>query len=479
MSSDPILVWLHSDLRLDDNPALFAAAQTKRPVVPIFIFDESTNKKWKLGGASRWWLHHALEDLSSQFEELGSKLLIFLGNTEEVLAQLKSDYPDCALYFHRRYTQSEREQDAKIRELFSDREVKDFSGNLLYEPELIKTKQGNPYQVYTPYWNACLDYGQPAKPVAAPKNLISPSRWVKSTPLADLKLLPSIDWDGGMKSFWEPTVEGARKLFQKLREKKLDQYKEGRDLPAEDGTSKFSPYLHFGQLSIRRLWHELYTRPVKKAESKTQYLKELVWRDFAYHLIYHFPHTDLQPLREDFKRFPWSSEKKILRAWQKGQTGYPMVDAGMRQLWTTGWMHNRVRMVVASFLVKHLLLPWQEGALWFWDTLVDADLASNTMGWQWSAGCGADAAPYFRIFNPMTQSEKFDATGAYLREWVPEISKLEDKYIHAPWSAPADALAKAGIVLGKSYPKPIVDHKESRDRALKAFESISKGKKAS
>lgn len=477
MNSRPILVWLQSDLRLDDNPALFEATKSKRPVIPIFILDENLNQKWKPGGASRWWLHYALEDFNLELEGLGSKILLFKGEAPKVLKQLVTETNAAGIYFHRRYTKPEREQDEEVRNLFSEIEVKDFSGNLLYEPPLIKTQQGKPYQVYTPFWNACLNTGQPAKPLSSPKSLSPPLRWPKSLDLNALQLLSKISWDQGIKDFWEPKISGARSLFKTFRDSKFDHYKISRDLPGKDGTSKFSPYLHFGQLSIRRLWKELYSRPSKNNDSKTQYLKELVWREFAYHLIFHFPHTDLLALREDFRKFPWIVDAKSLRAWQKGETGYPLVDAGMRQLWNTGWMHNRVRMLVASFLVKHLLIRWQDGAIWFWDTLVDADLASNTLGWQWSAGCGADAAPYFRIFNPITQSQKFDETGDYLRRWVPELAKLDNKWIHEPWNAPEGVLTKAGVVLGKTYPKPIVDHKMARERALKAFENISKGKK--
>jgi len=479
MSSKAILVWLQSDLRLDDNPALFAASKTGRPVIPVFIFNEGVNENWRLGAASRWWLHHALQDFNSELESIDSRLLLRTGKTIEVLQKLVDETKSNAIYFHRRYSKPERDEDEIIQKTFSDLEIKDFSGNLLYEPQNIQTKQGKPYQVYTPYWNACLDKGQPPKPLAPPKELLAPASWPKSEKLSSLSLLPTKNWDEGMKKFWKPEIAGARELFKTFRDEKMDSYKDSRDIPALDGTSRLSPFLHFGQLSSRRLWSELYKRPVKNAASKTQYLKELVWREFAYHLLFHFPQTDLAPLREDFKKFPWASNPAALQAWQKGQTGYPLVDAGMRQLWQTGWMHNRVRMVVASFLVKHLLLKWQDGAKWFWDTLVDADLASNTLGWQWSAGCGADAAPFFRIFNPITQSQKFDREGTYLREWVPELTKLDSKWIHEPWAAPADVLKKAGIVLGITYPQPMVDHKQAREKALKAFEKLSKGRKDS
>jgi deoxyribodipyrimidine photo-lyase len=299
--------------------------------------------------------------------------------------------------------------------------------------------------------------------------------------LDDLELLPEIDWAGGMREAWTPGESGAIKALERFRKSAVADYPDGRDRPDKPGTSRLSPHLHFGEISPRQVWHKLAPGSqsgMSESDRKSAwaYLREVGWREFAYHLLYHFPHTPCEPLRPEFKKFPWRKDAKALKAWQKGNTGYPIVDAGMRELWHTGWMHNRVRMIVASFLVKDLLLPWQEGAAWFWDTLVDADLANNTLGWQWTAGCGADAAPYFRVFNPTLQGKKFDPDGAYVRRWIPELAKLDARYIHEPTKAPADALKRAGITLGKDYPKPIVDHGEARDRALAALDTIKKNK---
>ncbi len=478
MSTEPVIVWFRQDLRLDDHPALLAAVKSGSPVIPLYIYDEENQEGWKIGGASKWWLHYALKDLSKQIEEAGSKLILGSGKSDQVLAALCRECKAQKVFFNRRYEPASRELEEKISKELKviGIEFESFAGSLLFEPEAIKTKQGGPYQVYTPYWRACLEKLPIEKSLPAPKNIPSPTKFPKSKDLKDFNLLPKISWDSGFAKFWDPSLEGARKLFKDHRDHKLDDYKEARDFPGTDGTSRLSPYLHFGQISPRRIWHSLYDRPVKNADGKTQYLKEVVWREFAYHLLYHFPHTDSNPLRSEFKKFPWQQDEQKLCAWKKGQTGYPFVDAGMRQLWQVGWMHNRVRMMVASFLVKHLLIAWQEGAHWFWDTLVDADLASNSFGWQWTSGCGADAAPYFRIFNPIMQGEKFDPEGIYIRKYVPELEKMPNEWIHKPWEAPPDVLKKAEVKLGETYPKPIVDHQKARERALKALEKVQKSK---
>ena len=359
--------------------------------------------------------------------------------------------------------------------------VESFNGGLLYEPAHVATKEGRPYQVFTPFWRALLAREEPAEPVAAPRKLAPAAKTAAGLSIEDLDLLPTIPWAGTMAKTWSPGEAGARERLDAFVAAGLGGYATGRDRPDRDGTSALSPHLHFGELSPRRAWHAVRTaaggRPVAKLTGGPEtYLRELGWREFASHLLFHFPHTSDAPLRSDYARFPWARDPVGLRAWQRGQTGFPVVDAGMRQLWATGWMHNRVRMIVASFLVKDLRITWLEGARWFWDTLVDADLAANTLGWQWAAGCGADAAPYFRIFNPTSQGEKFDPDGTYVRTWVPALAKLPTADIHAPAEAEASALAKAGIALGRDYPEPLVDHAEARKLALEALKAVSRAK---
>jgi deoxyribodipyrimidine photo-lyase len=474
--STPVVVWFRFDLRIDDHWALIHASKKDRPIIPIFIWDEEAEESWPLGGASKWWLHQALLGLESELLERGLQLIFKKGRAEKILSDVCKKTLASEVFFNRRYEAHAIRQEQRVREALKKNSIRSesFNGNLLVEPQELQTKQGRPYQVYTPYWRSFLEKGDPAKPLSAPKDFQAFRSKIDSDSIKSWQLTPKISWDQQIAEYWKPQVSGARELFKMLLDDKLSEYQDRRDFPAMDGTSRLSPYLRFGQLSPRRLWHGLADRKVKKPVGKTTYLKEIVWREFAYHLIFHFPHTDHEPLRSDFKKFPWDKNKKNLSAWKKGRTGYPIVDAGMRQLWAHGWMHNRVRMIVASFLVKHLLLPWNEGAKWFWDTLVDADLASNTMGWQWAGGCGADAAPYFRIFNPITQSEKFDAAGEYIRRWVPELKNLPEAWIHHPWEAPPLLLKSSGIELGKTYPFPIVDHKQARARALSAFSELKK-----
>jgi len=361
-------------------------------------------------------------------------------------------------------------------------EVKHFNSALLHEPAAIANKQGRPFQVFTPYWRHCL-----ALPVGPPikltvRTLPAPAAWPAAPELSELELLPRRQWAAEFREAWEPGEAGGAARLRYFAKHAMEAYSDRRDWPSRDGTSMLSPWLHFGEVSPRQIWAAVKTLSQESgvfppSNGARVFLSEIGWREFAHHLLFHFPLTPEQPLRADFVRFPWADDADgaKLRAWQRGRTGYPMVDAGMRQLWRTGWMHNRVRMVAASFLVKHLRLPWTQGAAWFWDTLVDADLANNTLGWQWSAGCGADAAPYFRIFAPVLQGEKFDANGDYVRRWVPELARLPAKFIHAPWAAPADMLATAGVRLGENYPRPIVDHAVARAEALAAFKQLRSG----
>jgi deoxyribodipyrimidine photo-lyase len=330
--------------------------------------------------------------------------------------------------------------------------------------------------VFTPFWRHCISLPEPAEPLAAPPSITAPTCWPASLPLEELALLPRIDWAAGMRAAWTPGSAAALASFEHFLQRSFEDYPDARDRPDRSGTSRLSPHLHFGEIGPRQIWHGVRRFAQARGRHTTwrqsQFLTEVGWREFAHHLLYHFPHTPEKPLRGDFARFPWKSDKKGLHAWQRGQSGFPIVDAGMRQLWHTGWMHNRVRMIVGSFLVKDLLLPWNEGAAWFWDTLVDADLASNTLGWQWVSGCGADAAPYFRIFNPVTQATRFDPQGTYIRQWVPELARLTEQWIHRPWEAPAETLRAAGVRLGVDYPRPLVDHGVARERALEALATL-------
>lgn len=462
------LVWFRQDLRLEDNPALSHACRDSDVVIPIYILSDDEGA-WAPGGASKWWLHQSLKSLQEDFEKQGSRLLIFKGKSLDVLEQVIEEAKVSAVYWNRRYEPFVRERDTEIKKALKDNgvEVQSFNGSLLFEPWTVENKQGKPYKVYTPYWNAVTAMKDPEKAFAKPRQYKAPAAWPKSVTLDSLELEPKINWAEGMRDTWQPGRAGALNQLENFAKQAVYDYNDQRDLPAETGTSRLSPYLHFGEISPREIWAKL-----NEGSKTTPYLRQIIWREFAFHLLYHFPEITRDPLNEKFADFPWEKNKKALTAWQKGMTGYPIVDAGMRELWHTGWMHNRVRMIVGSFLVKDLRVHWHEGAAWFWDTLVDADLANNTMGWQWIAGCGADAAPYFRIFNPMTQGEKFDGQGRYVRKWIPEIASLPDKYIHRPWEAPDDVLAQAGIRLGRDYPEPIVDHDIARRKALVAYDKI-------
>jgi deoxyribodipyrimidine photo-lyase len=474
------IVWFRHDLRLDDNPAL-AAAAAHGAVVPVFIWAPDEEAPWAPGAASRWWLHQSLERLAAALAKAGAPLVIRRGGSLETLRKLAREVKATHVTWNRRYEPAVVKRDTAIKKALAadGLAVESFNGGLLYEPAHVATKEGRPYQVFTPFWRALLARDEPPEPVAAPRRLVPATKPVASLAVDDLALLPTIPWAGTMEKTWAPGEAGARKRLDAFVAGGLAGYATGRDRPDRDGTSALSPHLHFGELSPRRAWHAVRDaaggKPAAKlAGSPEVYLRELGWREFASHLLYHFPHTADAPLRSDYARFPWAKDPVGLRAWQRGRTGFPIVDAGMRQLWATGWMHNRVRMIVASFLVKDLRVSWLEGARWFWDTLVDADLAANTLGWQWAAGCGADAAPYFRIFNPTTQGEKFDPDGTYVRTWVPELKKLPAGDIHEPAEAEPSVLSKAGIVLGRDYPEPLVDHAEARKLALEALKAVSR-----
>jgi len=475
------LLWFRQDLRLQDNPALRAAVERGGAIVPVFVLDDAAEGRWAPGGASRWWLHHSLASLDGALRERGLRLILARGDTDSALRALIDETGADAVYWNRRYEPAAIARDSRLKAGFTAAgiEAKSFNASLLHEPQTIANKQGKPFQVFTPYWRHCLSL-----PVAAPvKAGVSappaPARWPKSLELDALGLLPRIPWAAGLRDTWTPGEAGAAKRLRTFVASAMEAYSDRRNLPGVTGTSMLSPHLHFGEIGPRQIHaavaavgRESGVFPPSKGAAV--FLSEVGWREFAHHLLYHFPHTPEQPLREDFARFPWADDPHghKLHAWQRGRTGYPIVDAGMRELWHTGWMHNRVRMIAGSFLVKHLRLPWQQGAAWFWDTLVDADLAANTLGWQWTAGCGADAAPYFRVFAPVLQGRKFDADGAYVRRWVPELARLPVEFLHAPWEAPDDVRRRADVRLGENYPPPIVDHAVARSEALAAFKAL-------
>ncbi len=475
--SDTTIVWFRNDLRLDDNCALIRAA-ANGSVIPVYIIDDETPGAWSMGGASRWWLHMSLTALAADLGTLGSRLVLRRGRSADVLAKLAVDCKATAVHASRAYQPWAGALESQIKTDLAAVGVtfRRFAGTLLFEPEAVRTKDGGPFKVYTPFWRSATDGPDLPPPQPAPQALQSPARWPKSDTLKSWGLLPQKpDWAGGLRDAWTPGAAGAQARLATFLASGLKGYAENRNRPDLPATSRLSPHLAFGEISPLRAWHAARDHAhdaTVMAKDCEVFCKELAWREFSYHLLFHWPTLPSDPFRADFARFPWAPSDADLRAWQRGMTGYPIVDAGMRELWHTGYMHNRVRMVVGSFLVKHLLIPWQAGEAWFWDTLVDADLASNSASWQWIAGCGADAAPYFRIFNPIKQGETFDAHGTYVRRWVPELGLLPNDVIHQPWEAPELVLRAAGVQLGKTYPTRIVDHATARDRALSAFKSL-------
>ena len=472
-SDETSIVWLRDDLRLDDNPALTEAAALGLPLTVVFIFDEESEGVRPLGGATRWWLHHSIASLAGALEAKGSRLLLRRGPAEEVIKQLTVETAARHLFWNRRYGLPERTVDADVKAWAGENDIQatSYQANLLFEPWTVRTGTGGPYKVFTPFWRACLAKGEVRDPLEAPRLLPSPpaargGMLPAGEDLSSWNLLPkSPDWSGGLADAWRPGEEGAAHRLEDFLDGPAEDYGTGRNVPGVEGTSRLSPHLRFGEISPFRVWREILRRFPREVPADVGIFRsELGWREFCWHLLYTNPELATRNYRADFDRFEWEpSAKDEVAAWQQGRTGYPFVDAGMRQLWQTGWMHNRVRMAAASFLVKNLLTDWRTGEAWFWDTLVDADGASNPANWQWVAGSGADASPYYRIFNPVTQSKKFDPAGDYLRRYIPELAELNRKDIHEPW--------KAGAGL-EGYPEPLVDLPESREQALEAYQKL-------
>lgn len=475
----PVIVWFRRDLRLRDHAALLAVGE--RPLIPLYILDDAATVGRSMGGASRWWLHHSLAALDADLQRRGSRLLLRRGPAAKVLSALARESGAKAVHCSRSYGAAGTMEAALAEALNAEGvTLRRFSGNLLFEPETIATGQGTPFRVFTPFWRACLASPEPKAPQDAPDVLTAPPTWPSGDRLENWRLRPTApDWAGGLRETWTPGEQGAAERARDFIEMGLSTYGARRDRPDLPGTSMLSPHLSFGEISPRQLWHSVMAQGGLGGQGGAEaFLRELGWREFCHHLLHHWPEMDAEPFQPKFAAFPWRDDAAALRAWQKGATGYPLVDAGMRQLWHSGWMHNRVRMIVASFLTKHLLGHWQRGEAWFWDTLVDADPANNPAGWQWVAGSGADAAPYFRIFNPVAQSQRFDPRGDYLRHWLPELARLPDKFLHAPWTAPDGELQAAGVNLGTDYPRPIVDHAAARQRALDAFAELKRASAA-
>jgi deoxyribodipyrimidine photo-lyase len=478
MPDRPIILWFRRDLRLSDHAALDAALSSGAPIMPVYVLDDERPCAWRPGGASRWWLAGSLRALDADLRKRGSRLVLRRGDSAEALTALAREAGAQAVYFTRGYEPFIPPLEGTLRAALTDAGIgcRRFGGHLFLEPEAVRTRAGEPFKVFTPFYKACLTQEPPPRPLTAPKQLPSPQAWPASEPLEGWALAPSHpDWAVQMRAYWTQGEAGAKVRLHGFIAEALADHGVNRDRPDLDGTSRLSPHLAFGEISPRQLWHAV--RHAADADSTLKrgaeaYIRELYWREFCAHLLFHWPDLPRKPFRPEFAALPWKKSAAELAAWQEGRTGYPIVDAGLRQLWAIGWMHNRVRMVAASFLTKHLLIPWQQGEAWFWDTLVDADLASNAANWQWVAGSGADAAPYFRVFNPILQGQKFDAGGAYVRRWVPELAKMPAEHIHAPWKAPADVLARAGVMLGESYPHPMIGHEEGRRQALAAYEAV-------
>lgn len=474
----PAIVWFRQDLRLADNPALAAAVKSKRPLILLYLLDDETPSQWRMGGASRWWLHHSLAALARDLEKRGAALVLRRGPARTAIPALVKQTKAAAIYWNRCYEPFAIARDKALKEALTSAgvEAHSFNGALLMEPWALKTKTGEPYKVFTPFWRAALQSGAFRSPIAAPKRLNGYLASIRADALKDWALLPSRpNWAKDFEPLWRPGEAGAHAALGAFLDEKLSAYATGRDMMGERATSQLSPHLRFGEISPALIYaateSAVHDAPILRSAAD-KFLSEIGWREFSHNLLFHWPTLPEQNWRAQFDAFPWRDDEPALSAWRQGQTGYPIVDAAMRELWTTGYMHNRARMIAASFLIKHLLIDWRVGAAWFWDTLLDADLANNSASWQWVAGSGADASPYFRIFNPTAQGERYDAAGAYVRRWVPELADLPDDVLHRPWEAAPGVLRGAGVELGGAYPQPIVDHAGARQRALAAFAGL-------
>jgi len=475
----PVIYWFRQDLRLRDLPGLTAALATGRAVLPCYILDDEGPGQWRMGGASRWWLHHSLAALAEEVEAAGGQLHLARGRPHTVLAQLAQISGSNLVCCSRQYEPWARQLEVELHAALGNVGVnlQRYSGSLLLEPEAVNNQAGRSFKVFTPFWRKCRSLLVTPLPVTSGVRFGTWQHEVDTAQqLHDCHLLPTQpNWAQGWEKLWQPGEYGAQLRLDAFLHGAIADYDVGRDYPARQATSRLSPHLHFGEIAPARILHAARQASAANPalEQQTEkFLSELGWREFSYHLLHHFPALPEQAFKADFAEFPWVGGARELRAWQQGKTGYPIVDAGMRELWQTGHMHNRVRMVAASFLCKHLLVDWRAGQRWFWDTLVDADLANNACGWQWVAGSGADASPYFRIFNPTTQGLKFDKAGDYIRSWLPELAALPDKYLHEPWTASAQVLLDAGVLLGETYPLPVVDHRNAREAALAAYADI-------
>lgn len=467
------IFWFRQDLRLSDNPGLVEACKVGA-LIPIYIYDEAGAGAFKMGASSKLWLYHSLVSLNKSLE---GKLSVYKGQSKRVILSLVEKYKINHVFWNRCYEPWRVRDDKEIKKVLKERGVdcESLNGSLLWEPWEVLKNDGTPYRVYTPFYrNGCLRSAVPRRPLNKPRNMdliYNPD----SVKISALNLRPSKKWVKKIEDQWSIGEVEAVKKMKNFVNNSVSNYKKERDYPGASGASRLSPHLHFGELSPNQIWHSVYSRKKSSSLNKSEdcFLSEIGWREFSYYLLYHFPNIPSRNFQEKFNAFPWRKNSRVVELWQKGETGYPIVDAGMRELWQTGYMHNRVRMIVASFLVKNLLQHWHLGRDWFWECLLDADLANNSASWQWVAGSGADAAPYFRIFNPVTQAEKFDSEGAYIRKFVPELSKMPNKYLFKPWETPSDVLDQAGVVLGETYPMPIVDLKDSREEALAAYKELT------
>ncbi len=471
---NPCIVWFRRDLRLADNAALSAAVETGRPILPLFILEDDPPVRGP-GAAALWWLEGSLQALASSLQDRGSRLILRRGGARQVLSELVEQTGANLVAWNRGYEPALDARDEALIEPLKalGAETRACDGKLLMAPDSVLTKAGAPYGVFTPFWRTARGQIQPSKPTGALKALSAPAQWPVSDKLSAWTLRPADpDWSKGFAP-WRPGEEAAQTALHDFLSDKLKTYPRDRDRPAIDGSSRLSPHLTWGEITPNQIYCGVQARLAAHGleQQAEKFLAELGWREFDYGLLAQQPELDQQPFKSSLQGLKWRTSKPELEAWRRGRTGYPIVDAGMRQLWTLGWMHNRVRLITSSFLVKHLLIDWRQGERWFWDCLVDADPANNPANWQWIAGVGADAQPFFRIFNPMTQGEKFDPDGTYVREWVPELAKADRSWIHTPWTATAEQLKAAGVELGTDYPEPIVEHDAARARALEALKA--------